>query len=71
MNDFLSIQSLLKSHNITGRYVHVKTISSLLTSFDATQIGESVEKRPIHSIDMWDFGDAILMQKLVYKLCQK
>ncbi|MGB0443830.1 MAG: M14 family zinc carboxypeptidase [Flavobacteriaceae bacterium] len=61
MNAFLSIQPLLKSQGVTGRYVHVETISSLLTTFGAVQIGESVDKRPIHAIDMGNGPIKILM----------
>ncbi|MGB0273697.1 MAG: M14 family zinc carboxypeptidase [Flavobacteriaceae bacterium] len=61
MNAFLSIQPLLKSQDVTGRYVHVETISSLLTTFGAVQIGESVDKRPIHAINMGNGPIKILM----------
>ena len=52
MNAFLDIQQQLGSKTISGRHITLQSIQRIIQEFGAKQIGVSVEKRPIHEIDM-------------------
>jgi hypothetical protein len=61
MNTFLDIQPKLDAKIITGRQITLQSIRKLIQHLGAKQIGLSVEKRPIHEIDMGSGPIKILM----------
>lgn len=61
MNAFLDIQPQLDAKTIKGRQITLQSILTLIQEFGAKQIGLSVEKRPIHEIDMGTGPTKILM----------
>lgn len=50
MNDYLEQQPLLSTSKLSGRYITLETIDSLLSIYNCHAIGESVAGRPIHCI---------------------
>ena len=61
MESFLNVQSQLVSKTISGRHITLASIQSLIQQFASTEIGRSVEKRPIQEITMGTGPIKILM----------
>ena len=61
MKSFLNVQSQLVSKSISGRQITLATIQSFIEQFPSTEIGRSVEKRPIFEITMGSGPIKILM----------
>lgn len=61
MKSFLDIQKQLEAKTVSGRYVTQSTIQPLIDQLGASEIGRSVEQRPIHEIVMGSGPVKILM----------
>ncbi len=61
MNAYISNYNQFSVKEVSGRYVHNDTIDPILNNYDATEIGLSVENRPIYAIDIGTGPVKVLM----------
>ena len=52
MNNYLEQQPLLSTSKLSGRYITLETIRSMVTQFEHHTIGKSASGRPIHCITL-------------------